>query len=157
MELYLIRHGEFVGNLVPEDTPDGPLTEKGRREAELVATRLRGEQLSHIIASPLLRGLETASSIAAQNGLRFTVWKETYEYRNKGRYIGPPIDELKRLFPLAVFDTDMEPEGWICPGTETPGDVVARGQRVIGRLFLEHGEHDRVALVSHAGFNVSVT
>jgi broad specificity phosphatase PhoE len=75
--------------------------------------------------------LETADFIAAQSGLRFAVWKETYEYRNKGRYVGPSVGELRRLFPSAEFGADMEPEGWVCPGTETPADVIARGQRGI--------------------------
>lgn len=153
MHLFLVRHGQFVGNIVEEDTPDGPLTCQGRSEAAKVGAALKGVSLTHILASPLMRGLETATKIARQSGMRFTVWKETYEYRSKGLYVGPPLEQLKRAYPLADFEEDMEPEGWVCGGVETPADVTDRARRIAGRLYREFGPSDRVALVSHAGFN----
>lgn len=153
MHLFLVRHGQFVGNITTEDTPDGPLTTLGRDEAALAGAVLACERLTHILASPLMRGLETASIIAAQCGMRFAVWKETYEYRSKGRYIGPSLAMLQTLYPLADFADDMEPDGWVCGGVETPADVVERAKTIAHRLRTEFGPEDRVAMVSHAGFN----
>jgi broad specificity phosphatase PhoE len=100
-----------------------------------------------------MRGLETATAIAAQSEIRFTVWKETYEYRTKGLYIGPSLAKLKSDYPLADFEPDMEIDGWVCGGVETPEDVIARAKRIVRRLYDEFSATDKVVLVSHGGFN----
>jgi broad specificity phosphatase PhoE len=85
--------------------------------------------------------------------MRFTVWKETYEYRTKGLYIGPPLAKLKSDYPLADFENDMEIDGWVQGGLESQEDVLRRAHKVIERLKNQFCLTDKVALVSHGGFN----
>lgn len=153
MNLFLIRHGEFVGNVVPHDVPDDYLTDNGLDQARRLAAHMQGQNLTHIVASPLLRGLQTASEVAATSGLRFSVWKPLYEHRTKGPFTGPPLAKLTQLYPLADFDTTMEPEGWYCPGRESAEGVVARANEVRDRLKATFRPDDRVAVVAHAGLN----
>jgi probable phosphoglycerate mutase len=63
MEIVLIRHGE------PEWVRDGltivdpPLTDRGHRQAELLAEALAGEQFDEVLVSPLLRARQTAAPL----------------------------------------------------------------------------------------------
>jgi serine/threonine-protein phosphatase PGAM5 len=62
--LYLVRHGEQLD--AEHGMPDGPLSPRGRRQAELLAERLGGIPFDHAWHSPLQRAAETAAIIAAK-------------------------------------------------------------------------------------------
>ena len=62
--LYLVRHGEQLD--AEHGLPDGPLSPRGRRQAELLAERLGGIPFDHAWHSPLQRATETAAIIAAK-------------------------------------------------------------------------------------------
>lgn len=60
--LYLVRHGEHVD--AEHGLEDGPLSPRGRRQAELIADRLSGVPLTAVWHSPLRRAAETARAVA---------------------------------------------------------------------------------------------
>jgi broad specificity phosphatase PhoE len=60
--LYLVRHGEHQD--AQHGLEDGPLSPRGRRQAELIADRLSGVPFDAVWHSPLLRAAETARVIA---------------------------------------------------------------------------------------------
>ncbi|MBS1906006.1 MAG: histidine phosphatase family protein [Actinobacteria bacterium] len=60
--IYLVRHGEHQD--AEYGLADGPLSPRGRRQAELIADRLSGLPLDAIWHSPLLRAAETARAIS---------------------------------------------------------------------------------------------
>ena len=60
--IYLVRHGEHQD--AEHGLADGPLSPRGRRQAELIAVRLSGLPLDAIWHSPLLRAAETARAIS---------------------------------------------------------------------------------------------
>ncbi|MFE2771831.1 histidine phosphatase family protein [Microbacterium resistens] len=60
--IYLVRHGEHQD--AEHGVDDGPLSPRGRRQAELIADRLSGLPLDAVWHSPLLRAAETARAIA---------------------------------------------------------------------------------------------
>ena len=62
--LYLVRHGEQLD--AEHGMPDGPLSPRGRRQAELLGERLGGVPFDHAWHSPLQRAAETAAIIAAK-------------------------------------------------------------------------------------------
>jgi serine/threonine-protein phosphatase PGAM5 len=62
--LYLVRHGEQLD--AEHGLPDGPLSPRGRRQAELLAERLGGVPFDNAWHSPLQRAAETAAIIAAK-------------------------------------------------------------------------------------------
>jgi serine/threonine-protein phosphatase PGAM5 len=62
--LYLVRHGEQLD--AEHGMPDGPLSPRGRRQAELLAERLGGIPFDSALHSPLQRAAETAAIIAAK-------------------------------------------------------------------------------------------
>lgn len=60
--LYLVRHGEHLD--AEHGLEDGPLSPRGKRQAELLADRLSGVPLSGVWHSPLERAAETARAVA---------------------------------------------------------------------------------------------
>lgn len=60
--IYLVRHGEHQD--AEHGLEDGPLSPRGRRQAELIADRLSGLPLDALWHSPLLRATETARAIS---------------------------------------------------------------------------------------------
>ncbi|GAB2521790.1 histidine phosphatase family protein [Paramicrobacterium agarici] len=59
--VYLVRHGEQQD--AEHGLPDGPLSPRGRRQAELLSQRLGGVPFTSAHHSPLQRAAETASII----------------------------------------------------------------------------------------------
>ena len=60
--LYLVRHGEHQD--AEHGLEDGPLSPRGRRQAELLADRLSPVPLDAVWHSPLVRAAETARAVA---------------------------------------------------------------------------------------------
>lgn len=66
MEIILVRHGEPGLGDGPEVDPD--LGERGRSQAEAVAARLAGAEVSRVYVSPLRRARSTAAPIESRTG-----------------------------------------------------------------------------------------
>lgn len=64
--LYVARLGEQEG--AEHGVPDGPLSDRGLRQAQALADRMRGVPLDHVWCSPLERGVATARIVAAAHG-----------------------------------------------------------------------------------------
>lgn len=60
--IYLVRHGEQQD--AEHGMEDGPLSPRGRRQAELIADRLSGIPLDTVWHSPLMRAADTARIVA---------------------------------------------------------------------------------------------
>lgn len=74
MKLYFLRHGQ--ANWEQWDRPDDerPLTKKGRREVENVASALKELKVrpQEILTSPLPRALETAQIVAEELDIEYS-------------------------------------------------------------------------------------
>jgi len=152
MELFLVRHGQSIGNVTQgQDMPDSELTGLGRYQAEKVAEYLMPRNINRIISSPLLRAVQTARPLANALSLPIEVWKELYEQRKESPYIGPARRELSWMFPEAVWPRQMEAEGWHCPGGETDEATASRAAAIVQRLRRLDGE--RVAVFAHGTLN----
>ncbi len=62
--LYLVRHGEQVD--AEFGLPDGPLSPRGKRQAELIAQRLSGVPFDRAFSSPMERAIETAQAMTSR-------------------------------------------------------------------------------------------
>lgn len=67
MKIYLVRHGQSVGNLrrLWYGSTDHPLTDLGREQARLVGEKLKNASFAVCYASPLSRAWETAQLVMA--------------------------------------------------------------------------------------------
>ena len=62
--IYLVRHGEQQD--AEHGLPDGPLSARGKRQAQLIAERLGGVPFTDAWHSPLQRAAETAEIVAGR-------------------------------------------------------------------------------------------
>src|SRR5262245_57912727 len=97
MEVVLVRHGEPEWARDGRSVGDPPLTERGRRQAELVAERLADEMFDHVLVSPVRRAQETSEPILAALGVEPVVFDWLAEIRNP-EWDGAPVEHIERIF-----------------------------------------------------------
>jgi probable phosphoglycerate mutase len=145
-ELLLIRHGEaepivHEHALEPREI-DMPLTQRGRKQAALLARRLRHRGIGAVYASHLRRAHETAQAIAL-------LTRQTVTEDSRLREV-----EIAGVGPVALHDLAeiaIENGGWShLPGTEPSHAVRSRMRAAIDDIVAAHPAA-RVAIVSHAG------
>jgi probable phosphoglycerate mutase len=139
VEVFLVRHGETEWSLSGQHTgiTDLPLTENGRRAAKRLAPLLSGTEFALVLTSPLQRARKTCE--LAGLGDRMQVDPDLIEW-NYGEYEGLTPDQIHRKAPGWMIFTDG------CPGGESPEQVGARVDRLIGKVRAVPG---RVALFAH--------
>src|SRR5512139_1980149 len=99
----LIRHGESMwnGERRIQGNQDPPLSPRGRRQADLVASRI-GEHVSKVAAaiytSTLRRAAETAEAVRAATGLPMFLDPDLREMC-LGRWEGMTVPEIQAAFP----------------------------------------------------------
>jgi len=138
-EVVLVRHGETEWSRSGRHTgrTDVPLTEAGRDQARATGSRLAGRSFERVLTSPLQRAAETCR-LAGLGGHAETV--DDLREWDYGEYEGFTTPEIRE-----------DSEGWTVwsgpvPGGETPADVGARADRVLGSL---EGLEGDAALVAH--------
>lgn len=148
--LYIVRHGESMGNLARrlQGQTDFPLSPLGEEQAALAAQRLAGEPLSAVYASPLKRAHRTAQIIAACHGLPVRTDARLMEIR-LGEMEDKEIDWLHETYPENMAFFENEPEKYLPPaGGESFPEVVARVSPAIDEIAACH-PGQAVVIVSH--------
>jgi broad specificity phosphatase PhoE len=151
--LTIVRHGECLAQCDPAAArdPDSALSALGREQAQLAGERLAALQVTHIVSSPLVRALETATIIAEAVGIGpIEVWLQAREgfshaHRADGRSI------LGKRFPTALLPMEIAEEGWD-HGNDTFAGFFARAQETAALLKAQFAVADHVVLVTHGGF-----
>ena len=95
----LVRHGltATTGSVLTGWTPGIPLDERGRRQAEALASRLAAVELDAIISSPLERCRQTADAIAAAGAARPAVREDARLGEcHYGDWTGQPLKRLAK-------------------------------------------------------------
>jgi probable phosphoglycerate mutase len=125
MAIYLLRHGETPGNAGRVvQTPDTPLSERGRDQAARAAARLVGAGIARILTSDLARAALTAEAL--RRALQVPVEEEPLlRERDFGEIRGTPYAELT----VDIFGLDYAP-----PGGETWPAFHDRVDRAWGRV-----------------------
>jgi broad specificity phosphatase PhoE len=107
--VWITRHGNRLDFVDPawfhtaERPYDTPLSPDGIEQAKALATRLQGEGIAHVFASPFLRTVETAHYVARVLGLLIKVEDGLSEWINPEWFPAMPerlpLEALTRLFP----------------------------------------------------------
>jgi broad specificity phosphatase PhoE len=151
--LVLIRHAESVwnGERRIQGSQDPPLSPRGRRQAELLAARLRSQlpRAAAVYTSPLRRAAETAALIGAATGLPVLPEPDLCEMR-LGRWEGRTVAEIQAAFPGTYERWLADPLGHPAPGGEQLEAFAGRVTGALARLRAARPAADLV-LVSHGG------
>jgi probable phosphoglycerate mutase len=131
--VYLARHGETAWSISGQHTglTDLPLTERGERNARRLGERLSGVKFAKILTSPLQRAVRTCE--LAGFGKFAEVEPDLLEW-NYGEYEGRSSIEIHAERPEWRLFRDG------CPGGESPGQVGARADRILGQIRSLQGD-----------------
>jgi broad specificity phosphatase PhoE len=139
---YLAKHGETAWSPSGQHTgrTDLPLTERDERNARALGARLRGLIFAKVLTSPLQRAARTCElagfGAVAQIDPHLVEW-------DYGQYEGRRTAEIYAERP----DWQLFRDG--CPGGESPDQIGARADRMVGRMRAIKGD---VLVFSHGHF-----
>jgi probable phosphoglycerate mutase len=139
--LFLIRHGETVGNASRTvQRPDNPLSPRGVAQAERLARRLATEGVAHILSSDFARTRTTAERLQRATGAPLT-FEPLLQERNFGDLRGTPYADLG----FDMFEPDYAP-----PNGESWPVFHARVDQAWARVqALAAATRGRLAVVTH--------
>jgi probable phosphoglycerate mutase len=131
--VYLARHGETAWSLSGQHTgrTDLPLTERGEHNACALGERLRGLTFAKVYTSPLQRAVRTCELAGFGRAAEIDPDLVEWDY---GQYEGRRTAEIHTERP----DWQLFRDG--CPGGESPGQIGARADRVVGRVRAVKGD-----------------
>lgn len=184
LRIYWIRHGEMESarlrdqfrttkggpdlallNRVLGQEEEGPLSGKGRQEAEAAAQVLARRPIKSVWSSTMIRARETAEALAGITGHEITVTDDLREVRAgklseddlTWRFIrgvtGAPLlpDSVKVLVLGATVIPTMyyRWERGLTRGGETPAEFHARLTRAVSGIIKSHDPGDSIAVFCH--------
>lgn len=146
MRIILVRHGESVGNFENrlQGQEDYELTDLGRRQSLLTASRLHALGVSALYTSHLKRAHETATTIASRLGIEPVILEDVAEY-HFGHLSGQTYAEIRERFGALA-----NPAERTYPGEEGRDAFFERVTTALWRLAETHPD-EAVAVVSHGG------
>jgi probable phosphoglycerate mutase len=153
--VYLLRHGDVnyfdeQGRPFRPDTV--PLNADGRRQAEAAARELAAVPLDRVIASDLVRSVETAGIITAGRGLLIETRPELREIR-PGRLADISPEAIEQVF-VGAFTEGIDREARFLAG-ETFGSLVDRVSAAFAALLADPGWRC-LLVVAHGGVNRTI-
>lgn len=147
--VYLVRHGvtdwhrehRVLGHR------DLGLSEAGRAQADAAALALADQPISEVLASPLLRALETAERLAAPRKIQVARDKRLIEM-TAGKWEGLTTSEIAATPEYQRFLAD--PDADAVPGGERLSQVRDRAMRALEQALTDTPAGEAIAIVSHA-------
>ena len=149
--IYLIRHGESVGNLnrICLGHTDLDLTELGLKQAKCTADALSDVDFAAIYSSDLMRAVHTAEPHAEKRGLKITT-DEAFRELYFGDWENASVLMLKEVFH------DMFVIGWrqnfgtfTAPNGESVVEMAERMAAGLEKIAKEH-RGEKILVTSHA-------
>lgn len=154
--LYLLRHAATAANLsrparLQGQHDDPPLAPIGVRQAELTRDFLALWPIDAFYASPLKRGLQTATIIAEPHSLKPKTLEDLTEC-DVGRWAGLDWESIRQREPELYkrFMADPAKQGY--PGGETFAEAYERAAATLEELLTKH-KGQAILVVSHHVIN----
>ena len=150
--LYLVRHGETVGNLEDriQGHEDSPLSELGVGQVQAIADRLAQESFAAIYSSDLGRARATAEAVASRHDLPVQttdLLREAYF----GLVQGLTAEEFAQRYPAEFRKWREDSVANRPPEAERVESVVQRCGAFLEHVEKKHKDGERVLAAVHAG------
>jgi len=127
LHILFVRHGETQDNIdrILQGQRDTSLTEKGHKEATIVADKLRDQHINAIYHSPLIRIVQTIQPILSTHPDVPLHAEADLKGQSLGKLEGDSFDSIDMGNPRSADGQ---------PGVELFDDFVKRLKRVFGRI-----------------------
>lgn len=149
--LYLVRHGQSAGNVEGRfggHSPT-PLSELGKKQAEMTAQALSKERIRAIYSSDLLRAVQTAEPLAKILNLEINA-TEVFRERHVGVLEGLTFDEARKEFPNDYYALVNRNLKHVITKGESYSQLLERTTDVLHEIIQRH-RGERIAIFSHTG------
>lgn len=149
--VYFVRHGQSEDNVAPVfQSPDSPLNEKGKGQAESIAQRVSKLSFDTLISSPFERAKQTAETIAKAIGKQ-PEYSELFVERVKPTYInGKPYTDEKANALWREWEKSLHTPNMRAEDGENFDDLVARADKAL--TFLQNRPEKSLVVVTHGYF-----
>lgn len=162
-ELYLIRHGQSMGNagygrenLTLKEGNDPLLTEKGMIQADLAGKYLSNIEFDHFYSSGLIRAISTADGIMRYQPEKkpLNILPELSEVGISPEYDGITVEEMKEFCETArLADGIAEDAPRVYHSTfENEAEMFERAETVMQHMRSRYSSGEKIAVVAHAAF-----
>jgi probable phosphoglycerate mutase len=146
--VFLLRHGESAApDVFHGAESDIGLSDRGRRQAEAVATLLAGEHPTVVVSSAMQRARDTAGPIAAACRLPILLEPDLHE-RRVGALSGTPFAVREGVWPDTLARWMTGDTAYAPAGSESFDDIRRRVFPVWQRL-VEVYEGQTIVIVAH--------
>jgi len=157
MRLILIRHGETFWNWerrIQGCRSNTELNQRGKEQAEKIASLLGKQKVDAIYSSPLKRAVDTAQAIAQACGLGMNVAPELREI-DAGELEGLSEEELGKRYKAFWREWRKGNSSLPLPGGESLEGLQRRAWGEIERIMERH-PNETVAVISHLFANLTI-
>ena len=147
----VVRHGETEWNIEDrcQGHKDSPLTENGIKQAESIALRLAGYNLSAIYTSDLGRAIQTAEIISESSNLNIKPDLRLRE-RNMGILQGLTDSEMVKSYPDVCSNLKKLDPDYIVPNGDSIRHSFNKNIECLNEIARLHPENS-VLIVTHGG------
>ncbi len=164
--LFIIRHGETDFNrkdMMQGRGINAPLNERGKKQSQQLTTALKNESADQVIASSMLRSIQTAQTLAISQSLPIQSYEELDEMNfgklegKKSAVIGDELNRIHNEWAAGNVSLPM-------PGGESPLEVFERangklqdllvGPRSKTLFIVLHGRLIRILLSEWLGYGL---
>lgn len=139
LNILLIHAGftEYANQGRVQGTLDVPLSEEGRRQAELAANQLQDQSIEALYCGPCRASQQTAEIIGQELDLKPRI-NEKLHNLDHGLWQGMLVEEVKAKQPKVYRQWQEHPETVCPPEGETLQHAQARLQAVLARVAKKH-------------------
>jgi len=148
MQVYLLRHGETVGNVEGQyaGVTDTPLTEKGKSQAADAYLRFEHTKFDVVLSSPLSRALNTARVFSDQKIIELDGLMEM----NFGKFEGLTYQEIEKKFPEECKQWKETTKDYEFPGGESLRGFYNKVVQVYQDILKTY-DVEKLLIVAHSG------
>lgn len=154
MKLYLVRHGESLGNEQNiHQSNDTSLSILGKRQAEELAKRFKSIDIDLILSSHYARAHETAQHISKLISKPIQIEETLHEIRRPSSILGKSADDPEVMKIKSIIRDNVDPD-WHYEDEENIPEMLTRAKNLLDKLDKESTKN--ILAVSHGRFIVAV-
>lgn len=152
-ELYLARHGESLFNVEGRIGGDAPLTERGRAQAEALATHFHDKHIPYIFTSLRRRSRETALPVSREHPEATVIALAELDEIDAGVCDSMRYEEIRAAMPEEFAARARDKYNYVYPQGEGYASMRRRVERGFRKALFLSGGLPGIVLIGHQAVN----